>query len=280
MLADDFYTDDGADRWGAPVRAINVSLLRQLRAGPVPPRPDTEVAVGLARLVHDDLMKFGTGGGEDMTDAHLAEALLALRAICDRLSVPYTVPFRDFTGFKAHWLRVGAGGSGGYAARRGILASIFDPMHDHLEVMEQQSLVATLATAISTQPRVGWPGVDDEVDELRREFRDAITPQDYNGVGLVAVRVLEAISATVYDPSHLRAGETEPPVANTKQRIERFVEVELAGAAEADLRRLVRSAVEFAQSVKHSATSCRRDAGIAADAVLLLANILRRVSEP
>jgi len=39
------------------------------------------------------------------------------------------------------------------------------------------------------------------------------------------VIVLEALSRQVYDvDQHLRDGEEEPPVAKTKQRIDRFVE--------------------------------------------------------
>lgn len=91
----------------------------------------------------------------------------------------------------------------------------------------------------------------------------------------------EALSAQVYDPAHhLRDGEAEPPVANTKARIERFIEDAAPGSSNAALRKLARSAIEFAQHVKHSNTPTRREAGIAADAVILLANILRRLMEP
>jgi hypothetical protein len=45
------------------------------------------------------------------------------------------------------------------------------------------------------------------------------------------------------------------------------------------LRKLARSAIDFTQRVKHNPTSTRRDAGIAADSVILLANTLRRLDE-
>lgn len=93
--------------------------------------------------------------------------------------------------------------------------------------------------------------------------------------------VTEALSREVYDAAqHLRAGETEPPVANTKQRLERFVEDAASGPDNAALRKLVRAAIEMAQSVKHRSRPTRREAGIAADAVILLANLLRRLDEP
>jgi hypothetical protein len=51
------------------------------------------------------------------------------------------------------------------------------------------------------------------------------------------------------------------------------------GPDNATLRRLTRSAIDYAQHVKHSQTPTRREAGIAADAVIQLANILRRLDE-
>jgi hypothetical protein len=126
----------------------------------------------------------------------------------------------------------------------------------------------------------GWPAVDAEISELRRHFLNARSAQDYRAVGLDCVSVTESLSRQVYDSTrHLRAGEEEPPVANTKQRLDRFVEYALPGPDNAALRRLARAAIEFAQHVKHSTAPTRREAGIAADAVIQLANLLRRLDE-
>lgn len=279
MLPTDFL-DNSEDGWGNYARRLDVDMLQVMRAGPHPTIPDAEAGVALAQLVHDQFTACGTSGDHELTDAEMRIALAALRAICDRLGVPYAVPFGDFAGFKAYWKRKGASGSGGWAARRALLAEVLDPMHAQLEALEAQSLAATLAMPITSHPGTGWPGVDHEISELRRQFLSATTPQDYNAVGLVAVRLTEALSATVYDPDvHLRPGETVPPVSNTKDRLDRYIEDTAAGPDNARLRKLARDAIEYAQHVKHRGTPTRREAGIAADAALLLANILRRLGE-
>lgn len=278
MLPTDFL-DDSEDGWGNYARRLDTDMLQAIRAGPHPTIPDAEAGVALAQLVHDQFTACGTSGDHELTDDEIRKALPALRAICGRLGVEYTVPFGDFAGFRAYWLRKGASGS--WAARRILLAEIFDPMHEKLEVLETQALAATLATPITPHHGTGWQAVDHEISELRRQFLTAITPQDYNGVGLVAVRLTEALSATVYDADrHLRPEETEPPVANTKDRLDRYIEDSASGPDNARLRRLARDTIEYAQHVKHSGTPTRREAGIAADAALMLANILRRLAEP
>jgi hypothetical protein len=261
------------------VHRFRRDVARRLRQGPVDEAPDPEVAVGLARLIHDELEAYGTGGGEVLDDADLREALQALRTLCKRLGVRYpNVPFRDFTTFRSYWIRTGASGAGGWQARRDILSAIFDFLHDDLADLESRSLASSLAEAVSPRGRTGWARVDAEVAELRRHFQAATTPQDYRNVGNDCVIVLEAISAAAYEPArHLHLDESEPPVAKTKDRLDRVVEVELPDRENAELRKLARATIEAAQAIKHRTTPTRRDAGLAADATIMLANLMRRL---
>lgn len=84
----------------------------------------------------------------------------------------------------------------------------------------------------------------------------------------------------MYDPTrHIRPGETEPAPDKTKQRLGRYVEDSLAGKDNEAVRGVATKVIELAHSVKHSSSPTRREAGIAADSVILLANILRRVDQ-
>ncbi|MFI7049029.1 hypothetical protein [Streptosporangium sandarakinum] len=285
MRPDDFFVDheDSYGTWGSAAlgmsRTLNSELLSELRAKPLEGHDDPETAIGLARLIHDELEKFGTGGGQELTEQEIREALVTLQTVIKRIGIPFDLPFRDYGSFKPYWIRNGCAGS--WQARRDLLNDLFDPLHDQLIEMETRSLSSTLARPISPHPVTGWARIDEELSELRRHFQVARTEQDYRNVGNDCVTITEALSRQVYDPQvHLREGEEEPPIANTKQRIERFVEDAIPGPENAHLRKLARAAIEFAQRVKHSSTSTRRDAGIAADAVILLANILRRLDEP
>lgn len=277
MRPDDFFAED---RYDGGRRFIDRERLRSVRSGRLASHDDIEVAAPLARLVHDELEAFGTGGGEEMTNDDMREAILALRALVDRLGLAgFEPPFRDFNSFRTYWIREGAAGSGGYQARRNLLSQQFDSLHDTLADLETRALSATLVEPVSAHPRTGWSAVDIEISELRRHFRSARTPQDYRAVGNDCVAVTEALSRQVFDSKvHLRPGETEPPVANTKQRLDRFIEEALPGAENAALRKLARAVIELSQSVKHSSAPARREAGICADAVIQLANMLRRLS--
>lgn len=280
MRQEDFYVELAApDPWGAHKRVLDEDLIVRIFAG-TDARSDTEVAVPLARLVHDEFEAFGTDGSQNVTEAHSRGVMSALRAVLGRLNVPFAPPFADFPEFRTYWRRNGATGEGGWQARRDILAELLNPIHDQLADLQAGGLRAVLAQPITTHPRTGWTRVDDEIAELRRHFQGARTPQDYRNVGNDCVIVLERLSEAAYvEGRHLQPNEEVPPVAKTKDRLDRVVEVDLAGSENAELRKLVRAAIEQAQAVKHR-TPNRRHAGVAADSVILLANIFRRLAEP
>lgn len=280
MRPEDFFSNETDDIFGVSIKKprFDRDLIATVRRGPIDDKDDTEVAVALARLVHDELELYGTSGGELLEDPEMREALVALRAVTQRIGLTLDVPFRDFSTFKSYWLRNDAYGS--WQARRDLLNDVFYKAHDDLIELESRALASSLTDPISPRGRTGWARVDEEIAELRRHFQSARTPQDYRNVGNDCVTVTEILSREVYDAAaHLRTGETEPPVDKTKQRLERVIEDALPNSENAALRKVARASIELAQEVKHKDTPTRRDAGIAADSIIQLANLLRRLAD-
>ena len=257
---------------------LKAVMLENLIVSPHSDHSDVDVALALMDLVRDDLTASGTGGGQRLREPEIRLAIRALERTTARLAVPIKLAFRDHEGWRAYWVRNGAHGS--WQARRELLSDLFDEPYKTLMAMQEEHLDSTLLTAVSPREQLGWNAVDTEIGELRRHFRTAQTPQDYRAVGNDAVHVMEALSRQIYEHAvHGQKGEDEPPVDKTKLRMDRYIEARLAGKANAEMRRYARSAIELAQAVKHSGAPTRTKAGILADAVIALANMLRRLAE-
>lgn len=273
MGPDDFFEEtETVSPWSSEpsiTTKLRKDLLNELRAGPVAGADDLDAAIALTHLVWDNLTAFGTDGSNALDDKEIALAQRALTATLSRIGITLSFPWRDFATFKTHWLRNGCYNS--WQARRDLLNELFAPVQAELDRQEEDQFRAVNAEAVSPHTKTGWPKVDEELTELRRRFRTATTTQDYRDVGNRAVGVLEALSR--------RDGETEPPADKTKQRIGRYVEDSLAGKNNEAIRGVANKVVELAHSVKHSTVPTRREAGIAADSVIMLANILRRVDQ-
>lgn len=282
MQPNDFFKESNLDTsWGQSVPGplkLDRGLVRELRRGNVPGCNDVEAAIGLLRLVWGELEAYGTDGSQRIDDEEAIEVQRALIAILRRLGIELKIPWKGLIGFKTYWIN--NGGYGSWQARREILTSLFSPIDDQLEEMEYRQFQSEVADAVSPHGVLGWVEVDDEVSQLKQRFRTAATRQDYRDVGNRCVATLEALSRVVYDPvRHLREGEGVPSPDKTKQRIERYVEDSLAGSENEKVRAVAKKVIELAHSVKHSPDPSRRAAGIAADSVILLAHILRRVEQ-
>ncbi|WP_166999143.1 hypothetical protein [Paramicrobacterium fandaimingii] len=263
--------------WGTDFLKLDETRLTGLMSARDPNHSDLEIAIALARLAHEEFEAYGTNGETSIDEEQSRIVLRALQAVIKRLGIlTFNLPFRDFGTFYKHWRAEDATGS--WQARRDILDEHFEPLHEQLDERESEALESSLAEAISPRKAVGWPGVDEEIFEMRRHFDSAVTEQDYSNVGNDAVAVLEALSRAVYKHSeHGEPGKPEPQISNTKDRLTRFVESAVVGSDGAAIRKLVRAAIELAQETKHRRTGDRRSAGVTADSVILLANILRRI---
>ena len=260
-------------------RAFNASWVAQLRRGPAPAHDDLDVIAGLARLAHDQLERYGTDGGQELSEVDIRIALLALQATVGRLGITgFTLPFRDFGTFRSYWLRRDCSGS--WQCRRDLLNEIFDPLHDQILNLEVKAYAAEAADPVSPRPLTGWSGVDTEIMELRRHFKLARTAQDHRNIGNDCIAVLEALSRQVYDPAvhrgtaRLSRPSTRPSSGSTaSSRTPRPARTTPPCAASPE-------PPSSSRNGSSTPDGSRRDAGIAADSVILLANILRRLDEP
>ena len=281
MRIDDFFQEspDTGNPWDTQETELNAELLTQLAQGTAPDSNPLETALSLTRFVREEFEAFGTEpAGLRVSEEEARAALRTLRLVLQRQGIEFKPPWRDFSSFKGHWLSEGAYGS--WQARRDILEKWFRPVQDELDEADEQQFISELTEGISPHKDLGWTDVDDHIAQLRQRFRSASTAMDYKDVGNRCVGVLEALSAHVYDPAvHCPPGATVPPVDRTDIRIGAYIDQRLPGKSNEELRGLTKKASALSHKMKHSPKADRTTTGIAADAVILLANILRRLEE-
>lgn len=210
-MAADFFilmTVPGFDPWdtGKTREEIDTDRLDSLIDAPDPSHADLDVAIALMDLVRDDLHLSGTGGGERLTDDGMRRAVRALERTSARAGQEFKLPFRDHTAWRSYWIRNDASGS--WQARRDLLRDLFDEKYAVMLAAQDRAIASTLADPVSPHSRLGWPEIDAEIEELRRHFREARTPQDYRGLGNDCVHVTEALSRKIYNHAqHTPPGE-------------------------------------------------------------------------
>jgi hypothetical protein len=232
---------------------------------------DREAAHELVDQVEELLRRVGEGTSiNDVNDEYKLKHRV-LGAVLRRLGIEDSNSYRDLWRYYEAWteLRLGT-----YASRRAYAAELYEPIRIELDKLE----FASLAQPVSDRP-TGWVQVDEQVRKLRERYALARDTADCQAVGLLCVELLQTLGRTVFDPDvHLPEGQDAPKRDDAKRRISLYVQAVAKGEDHRDVRRVVDPAWALAQSVKHRQQPDRTDAGIAADAAILLVNLVRRLA--
>jgi hypothetical protein len=126
----------------------------------------------------------------------------------------------------------------------------------------------------------GWDEVDRELAGLKRDFEGATEPNDYQAIALRCLSVLRLLSKLLFDETNHSSGDGPVPgPADVKARLDAFVQSVAGGSRFEHVRKLVRDAYAQANAVKHRQSPDRVDAGVVVAATVLLAEMLRLISE-
>ena len=259
-------------------KKIRFDLVRNLKRGAIPGDDSLTTALALTRIVWEEYEAYGTDSSQSSSNEESRELLRTLILVLHRQGINLQLPWRDFSSFRSYW--IANDGRGSWQARRNMIAQYFEPVRSELEDLEERTYANQLAAPVSPRDRLGWTTIDQQIEQLRYRFRTASTTVDYKDVGNRCVGVLEELSRTLYRPEiHCAPDEKPPAVDKTGIRIGAYIDRRLKGPGNEELRGLVKKTSALSHKIKHSPTADRATAGIAADAVIMLANILRRLED-
>lgn len=142
-------------------RGLDAELLESLRSQPLPETSDVRSAEQLLQVVWDELVAYGTGGGNECDDKEIAVAIRTLEAVTRRLGIPLELPFRDFARFRTYWLR--NEGYGSWQARRDIVEALLEPTRKELEGLDlrlagpaiKEELISALRNPVAIRDQLG-----------------------------------------------------------------------------------------------------------------------------
>ena len=111
---------------------------------------------------------------------------------------------------------------------------------------------------------MAWDRVTRAVDSMNHRLVSAETEEDFQAVGLLGREALISLAQAVFQPEHHPSLDgVSPSQTDAKRMLEAFVAAVLAGSGNEEARRLVRSAVAFAESLQHRRSAQRIDAELA-----------------
>ena len=200
---------------------------------------DQELSEALATM--RDLMISVSTGGQRIEQVQLRFRELhwyVAAALRERRIDPAGLPDDDLWSWYGRW-------SGGdmktYASRRAYVADVFRPLLAQIGQGRSRDFDPT-----------GWERVDRTVEKARQALSRALTPEDFQGVGLLCREALISVASVVWRADrHPPTDGVTPSGTDAKRMLDAYIAVELAGNANEDVRRHARASLDLANSLQH-----------------------------
>lgn len=179
-------------------------------------------------------------------------------------------PFEDLWDWYNYWKSQGLET---YRSRRQFVRDTYSDLHSELEEVEMG-----LTPAGMREP-TGWDRVDRGVQKIRLQIANATDEEDYQQVGLLAREILISLGQAVYDPSrHESPDGVSPSGTDAKRMLASFIEYELKGQSNDEVRAYSKSALELALKLQHKRSADFKTAAICAESVVSVVNTIAIVS--
>ena len=160
-----------------------------------------------------------------------------------------------------------------YRSRRQYVKDLYSNLLSKLDEIE-----AGLAID-ETREFTGWERVDRGLDKIRLQLASSHDEEDYQQVGLLGREVIISLAQSVYDPSrHQPLDGINPSDTDAKRMIDSFIEYELKGQSNRELRAYAKSALDLALKLQHRRTADFRTAAMSAEAAVSVVNTIAIIS--
>lgn len=121
----------------------------------------------------------------------------------------------------------------------------------------------------------GWQKVDRQIQEVRFRLDTAEAEEQFQTVGLLCRETLISVAQEVFDPiTHKSPDGTVPSNTDAKRMIEAFIEKELGGASNEEVRAHARAALRLALALQHKRDADFKTAALCAEATFSVINIV------
>lgn len=218
------------------------------------------------------LTTVATGGPRiNEVNGQYKERRSLLHAALNDYGIDDPFPWTDLWLWHGHWTQH----LPAWADRRRYIAELTAPALARLEVLIDGVGVDD-SGALDTST---WPALGSRLDEAKRRNEAAASLDDWQDVGRRCREILIDLANLVYTPDMLPPSEPEPKGSDAKVRLAHATSALFAGPERKELRALIRSAWDLANTVTHAGHTAAVDAFATLQATVLLVRVFERAQD-
>lgn len=161
-----------------------------------------------------------------------------------------------------------------YQERREYIGKLFDPFIASLRDNNSFSKEGVIKVIEYT----GWERIDRTADKIKQSYLNAKNEEEFQTIGLLCRENLISLSNEIYDErKHLEFCDTPPSPSDSKRKIDAYIQFNLSGKSNENIRKFAKVAIDLANEVTHKRTASKKDAGLSITATSAIINIIRLI---
>ena len=159
-----------------------------------------------------------------------------------------------------------------YQERRDYIGKIFDPFTRSL----RNNVTLPQSPVVSEIEITGWERIDRTSASIKTTYLNASNEEEFQTIGLLCRETLISLATEIYNEDlHLCYCDTQPSTTDAKRRIDAYIQHNLSGSINANIRKFAKVSNDLANEVTHKRTATKKDAGLCITATISLINIIR-----
>jgi len=163
-----------------------------------------------------------------------------------------------------------------YQSRRDFINGLYS------EIIAKLSKLNNIINSGIDQPfeLTGWQRVDRSITEIKKRINEATNEEQFQAIGLLARDTMISLAQEVYKPEiHISDDNVKISKTDAKRMLEVYINFELKGSSNKELRDYSKSALALANSLTHDRAATDRNASICIISVISLVNIIKVISK-
>lgn len=161
-----------------------------------------------------------------------------------------------------------------YAERRTYFSNIFE---DIINLLKESNEYSTLILDLEY---TGWQELDRKIAEIRKQFKEAINPEQFNAIGAICRSTYISLSNKVFDPSlHKTTDGVTPSSTDYKRKLEAFINYKLTGSTNESFRSYCKKTMDLADELTHKTTATKTQTALTITSLISVINIIKILDE-
>lgn len=223
-------------------------------------------------LIHDIeritniLIEVATGANIEQLNSSYISIYKKIDEALKKINIKNPNPYKNLWDAHQYW----SANLKTYADRRVYFANIYQEL---IETLKENDSYSSPSLHLSY---TGWQELDRKIAEIKKQFKEAVNEEQFNGIGAMCRSAFVTLANMVYkEDVHKTLDGVTPSKTDYKRKLEAFINYHLNGSTNEIFRNHCKKTTALADELTHKLTANKTQTALTITALISVVNIIK-----